>query len=56
MLCIASKPVIATDLKPGVVILQSLHDKFHASSTSGMGKAITDVTCGPIAGKPLNKE
>ena len=41
------KAVIATDLKPGITILQSLHytrRKFRAPPTSGLGVAITSIT------------
>jgi len=41
------KAVIATDLKPGITILQSLHYtrcKFRAPPTSGLGMAIASIT------------
>jgi len=43
------KAVIATDLKPSIAILQSLHYtrcKFHAPPTSGLGVAIASITRG----------
>jgi len=42
------KAVIATGLKPGTAILQSLHYtccKFRALSASDLGAAIASVTC-----------
>jgi len=43
------KAVIATDLKPGLTILQSLHYtrcKFRVPPTSGLGVAIASITRG----------
>ena len=43
------KAVIATDLKPGIAILQSLHytrRKFRAPPTSGLGVAIASIARG----------
>ena len=43
------KAVIATELKPGITILQSLHYtrcNFRAPPTSGLGVAITSITHG----------
>ena len=46
------KAVIATDLKPGITILQSLYYtrcKFHTPPTSGLGVAITSITRSKIS-------
>ena len=53
------KAVIATDMKPGTAIRQSLHCtycKLHAPPTSGLGVVIASITCGqklPILCLPL---